>query len=168
MDHLHTGLQKPVIHGNLKSKNILLDRNYQPYISDFGQYLLLNPNAAQEMVESCGAEGYRAPELIKMKDVSQETDIYSLGVILLELLTGRDPINENPSTDEDFYLPNSMRNAVIGHRIKDLFNPRILLSPVTEECFLKLFQLAMACCSPSPTLRPNTKQILRRMEEIGK
>lgn len=121
------------------------------------------------MVESSGAQGYKAPELIKMKDVSQETDIYSFGVILLELLTGREPINEYPSTDhEDFYLPNSMRNAVIGHRIKDLFNPRIdLLSPVTEEGFLKLFQLAMACCSPTPTLRPNTKQILRKMEEIG-
>lgn len=168
LDHLHTGLQKPVIHGNLKSKNILLDQNYQPYISDFGQHLLLNPSAGQEMLESCGAQGYKAPELIKMKDVCQETDIYSLGVILLELLTGREPINENPSADEDFYLPNSIRNAVLDHRIKDVFNPLILLSPVSEECVLKLFQLAMACCSPSPTLRPNIKQILRKMEEIGK
>ena len=67
------------------------------------------------MLESCGAQGYRAPELIKMKDVCQETDIYSLGVILLELLTGREPINENPSADEDFYLPNSIRNC--GPRI---------------------------------------------------
>lgn len=175
LEHLHTGSQKPIIHGNLKSKNILLDRNYHPYISDFGLHLLLNATAGQEMLEASAAEGYKAPELIKMKDVSEETDVYSLGVILLELISGREPINENPSPDEHFYLPNFMRNAVLGHRIKDLFRPNLLLSSnngdrsqVTEECILKFFQLAMACCSPSPSLRPNIKQILWKLEDIGK
>ncbi|KAF5456241.1 hypothetical protein F2P56_025742 [Juglans regia] len=175
LEHLHTGFQKPIIHGNLKSKNVLLDRNYHPYISDFGLHLLLNATASQEMLEASAAEGYKAPELIKMKDASEETDIYSLGVILLELISGREPINENPTPDEDFYLPNFMRNAVLGHRIGDLFRPEILLSSdngdrsrVTEERILKLFQLAMACCSPSPSLRPNIKQVLWKLEAIGK
>lgn len=175
LEHLHTGLQKPIIHGNLKSKNVLLDRNYQPYVSDFGLYLLLNATAGQEMLEASAAEGYKAPELIKMKEASEETDIYSLGVILLELLSGKEPVNENPTPDEDFYLPNFMRNAVLGHRIGDLFHPDILLrdsnddqSWVTEECILKFFQLAMACCSPSPSLRPNIKQVLWKLEDIRK
>ncbi|KAL7229438.1 hypothetical protein ACSBR2_008031 [Camellia fascicularis] len=174
LDHLHTGLQTPIIHGNLKSKNILLDRNYQSYVSDFGLHLLLNPMASQEMLEVSAAEGYKAPELIKMKDVSEETDIYSLGVILLELLTGKEPVNENPAPDEEFYLTNSMRNAIFEHRISDLYHPDILLRqsgdriPVTEECILKFFQLAMACCSPSPSLRPHIKQVLGKLEEIGK
>ncbi|KAK1576673.1 hypothetical protein Q3G72_015687 [Acer saccharum] len=175
LDHLHTGLHKPFIHGNLKSKNILLDRSYQPYISDFGLQFLLNPTAGQEMLENSASEGYKAPELIKMKDVSEETDIYSFGVILLELLSGKEPINENPTPDGDFYLPNFMRKAVLDHRIADLYHPDLLLNnngsheyPVTEECILKLFQLAMACCSPSPSLRPNIKQVLRKLEEIGK
>ncbi|KAL5810794.1 hypothetical protein ACOSQ4_027362 [Xanthoceras sorbifolium] len=175
LDHLHTGCQKPVIHGNLKSKNILLDRSYQPYISDFGLHFLLNPTAAQEMMEASASEGYKAPELIKMKDASLETDIYSFGVILLELLSGKEPINENPTPDEDFYLPNFMRNAVLDRRIADLYHPDLLLSnnssheyPVTEERILKLFQLAMACCSPSPSLRPNIKQVRRKLEEIRK
>ncbi|GMP23970.1 hypothetical protein CsSME_00001392 [Camellia sinensis var. sinensis] len=164
----------PIIHGNLKSKNILLDRNYQSYVSDFGLHLLLNPMAGQEMLEVSAAEGYKAPELIKMKDVSEETDIYSLGVILLELLTGKEPINENPAPDEEFYLTNSMRNGIFEHRISDLYHPDILLRqsgnriPVTEECILKFFQLAMACCSPSPSLRPHIKQVLGKLEEIGK
>ncbi|CAK7357247.1 unnamed protein product [Dovyalis caffra] len=143
LDHLHTGFQKPVIHGNLKSKNVLLDRNFQPCISDFGLHLLLNPTAGQEMLEASAAEGYKAPELIKMKEVTVETDIYSLGIILLELLSGKEPINENPTADEDFYLPTFMRNAVLDRRIADLYHPNILLSnvndnerPVTEECIL--------------------------------
>uniref|UniRef100_A0A5B6YSP5 Putative kinase-like protein TMKL1 n=2 Tax=Davidia involucrata TaxID=16924 RepID=A0A5B6YSP5_DAVIN len=172
--HLHTEIDRPIIHGNLKSKNILLDRNYQPYVSDFGLYLLLNPTAGQEMLEASAAQGYKAPELIKMKDASEETDIYSLGVILLEILTGKEPVIVNPTTSQDVYLPNSMRNAILDHRIKDLYHPDILLgqssdeSPVTEECVLKFFQLAMAACSPSPSLRPDIKQVLRKLEEIGK
>ncbi|XP_027354996.1 putative kinase-like protein TMKL1 isoform X2 [Abrus precatorius] len=173
LEHLHTSHQKPIIHGNLKSKNILLDRSCQPSISDSGLHLLLNPTAGQEMLESSAAQGYKAPELIKMKDASEEGDIYSLGVILLELLSGKEPINEHPTPDEDFYLPNFMRNAVLGHRIADLYHPAILLRnsrddkiPVTEECILKFFQLAMACCSPSPSVRPNIKQVLKKLEEI--
>ena len=175
LEHLHTGLQKPIIHGNLKSKNVLLDRNYQPYVSDFGLYLLLNATAGQEMLDASAAEGYKAPELIKMKDASEETDIYSLGVIFLELLSGKEAVNENPTPDEDFYLPDFMRKAVLGRRIRDLFHPNILLrdsnddqSWVTEECILKFFQLAMACCSPSPYLRPNIKQVLGKLEDIRK
>ncbi|XVF54920.1 hypothetical protein PTKIN_Ptkin05aG0219400 [Pterospermum kingtungense] len=175
LDHLHTGLHKPIVHGNLKSKNILLDRNYQPYVSDFGLYLLLDPTSGQEMLEASAAEGYKAPELIKMRDVSEETDIYSLGVIFLELLSGKEPINEKPTPDEDFYLPNFMRNAVLDRRISDLYHPDILMrnsndqgNPVTEESILKFFQLAMACCSPSPSLRPNSRQVVLKLEEIGK
>ena len=173
LDHLHTGLQIPIIHGNLKSKNVLLDRYFNPYVSDFGIYLLLNPTAGQEMLEASAAQGYKAPELIKMKDVSETADIYSLGVIFLELLTGKEPIVENPTPDQDFYLPNSMRNAILEHRIADLYHPGILLRqnsdqiPVTEERTLKFFQLAMACCSPSPSLRPHIKQILVTLEELG-
>lgn len=176
LKHLHTGFQKPIIHGNLKSKNILLDCNYQPYISDFGLHLLLNATAGQEMLETLASEGYKAPELIKMRDASEETDIYTLGVILLELLSGKEPINENPTSEEDdFSLPDFMRNAVLGHRIGDLFRPDILLNNnnddenrVTEECILKLFQLAMTCCSPSLFVRPNIKQVLWKLEDIGK
>ncbi|KAF8412942.1 hypothetical protein HHK36_000914 [Tetracentron sinense] len=174
LDHLHTGLQKPIIHGNLKSKNILLDRNYKPFISDFGLHLLLNPTACQEMLEASAAQGYKAPELIKMKDVSKESDIYSLGVILLKMLTRKELINGNAFPNQDLYLPNSMRNAILSHRISDLFHPGILLgesrdqSPITEKCVLAFFHLAIACCSPPPSLRPDIKQVLRKLEEIGK
>ncbi|KAJ8752812.1 hypothetical protein K2173_008547 [Erythroxylum novogranatense] len=173
LDHLHSGLQKPIIHGNLKSKNILLDRNHKPFISDFSLFLLLNPTAGQEMLEASAAEGYKAPDLIKMRDANEETDIYSFGIILLELLSGKEAISENPSNDEDFYLPTFMRNAVLDRRISDLYHPDILLSngsdirrPVTEECILKFFQLAMACCAPSPSIRPNMKEVLCKLEEI--
>ncbi|OAY30530.1 putative kinase-like protein TMKL1 [Manihot esculenta] len=175
LDHLHTGLQKPAIHWNLKLKNILLDPNHQPYISDYGLYLLLNPTAGQEMLESSAADGSKAPELVKMKDASEQTDIYSLGITLLQLLSGKEPMNENPNSGDDFHLPTFMRNAVLDRRITDLYHPDVLVSnnsdsesPVTEERVLKFFQLAMSWCSPSPSLRPNIRQVLWKLEKIGR
>ncbi|KMS98918.1 hypothetical protein BVRB_3g068060 [Beta vulgaris subsp. vulgaris] len=172
--YLHTGLHKPIIHGNLKSKNVLLGSDFQPYISDYGLHLLLNPTTGQEMLETSAAQGYKAPELMKMKDVSESTDIYSLGILLLELLTGREPISANSSDSEEIYLPNVIRRAILDHRIKDMYHPDIVSNQSgrqqlrTEDRALKLVQLAMSCCSPSPSLRPQASEVVRKVEEIGK
>lgn len=174
LNYLHTGLEKPMIHGNLKSKNVLLDRHCQPYLSDFGLYLLLTPTAGQQMLEALSAEGYKAPELIKIKDAVEGSDIYSFGVILLELLTGKEPIDENPTPDQDFHLPNAIRSAILNDKISELYHPDIIRSESidrrasTQDRILRLFQLSMACCSPSPSLRPDSRQIVTKLEEIGR
>ncbi|KAL9267781.1 putative kinase-like protein [Drosera capensis] len=171
--HLHSGLSKQIIHGNLKSKNILLDQNWHPYVSDYGLLLLLNPAAGQEMLETSAGQGYKAPELIKMKDVNESTDVFSLGVILLELVTGKEPINGNPSVSQEFYLPDSIRSAVLERRFDDLYHPDLLMGQsshqrmIIKDRILKLVQLAIACCSPSPHLRPSSKEILQKLVEIG-
>ncbi|KAK1409222.1 hypothetical protein QVD17_35747 [Tagetes erecta] len=171
--HLHTRLQKPIIHGNLKSKNIFLGRNHQPYVSDFGLRLLLNPAASQEMVEDAAVEGYKAPELTKTKDFTTATDIYNLGVILLELITGKEPINGKANSNRDSYLPIAIRNAILDHRMSDLYHPNVLEHDnggsrcVSEDIIIKFVKLALDCCSPSPSLRPDIKQICKEVEEIG-
>nr|XP_043632874.1 putative kinase-like protein TMKL1 [Erigeron canadensis] len=173
LEFLHTGLQRPIIHGNLKSKNILLGRNHQPSISDFGLHLLLNSTAAQEMLEDAAVEGYKAPELTKLKESNTGSDIYNLGVILLELITGKEPINGKANPDQDFYLPTSIRNAIMDKRMSDLYHPDVLevgiggSSSVNEDIVIKYVQLALACCSPLPSLRPDIKQICKRLDEIG-
>ncbi|CAN7069218.1 hypothetical protein IGI04_041828 [Brassica rapa subsp. trilocularis] len=170
LDYLHNRMQKPIVHGNLKSKNVLLNSSFEPRVSDYGLHLLLNQTAGQEILDISAAEGYKAPELIKVKEVSKESDVYSLGVIMLELVTGKEPINKDPTGDDEFYLPDFVRNAVIDHKLSDLYRPEILKSSgdMSEERVLKYFQLALSCCSPSPSLRPNIKQVLRKLEDIKK
>jgi len=139
-----------------------------------GLHLLLNPTAGQEMLEISAAQGYKAPELMKMKDVNGSTDMYSLGVVLLELLTGREPINVKAVDSHEFHLPNAVRSAILNHRITDLYHHNIAVSqPSKERCCTEdklqsLLQLAMACCSPSPSVRPHAGEVIRKVEEIGK
>ncbi|KAL9225216.1 hypothetical protein vseg_001165 [Gypsophila vaccaria] len=172
--YLHSGLHKPMIHGNLKSKNILLGPDYQPYVSDYGLHLLLNATAGQEMLEISATQGYKAPELMKIKDSCESTDIYSLGIVLLELLTGREPVDPNSSDSQGIYLPNVIRKAILDHRIKDMYHPDLVSNLTgkqrhrTEDRALKLVQLAMSCCSPSPSLRPHANEVVRKVEELSK
>ena len=124
------------------------------------------------MLEISAAQGYKSPELIKMKDASTESDIYSLGVVLLEMLTQKEPMNNKFLHSQDLHLPTSLRNLVLEHKISDVFssdhiNQSRKQKSTNEDSLLMFFQLAMACCSPSPALRPDIKHIVKRLEEIG-
>ncbi|KAL0341131.1 UNVERIFIED_CONTAM: putative kinase-like protein TMKL1 [Sesamum radiatum] len=157
---------------------------YAFYAGPRGEKLMVHPfygpgNLAQfikgqQMLELSASQGYKAPELMKMKDASKESDIYSLGVIFLELLTGKLAIDENSTPDQDFCLPGALRNAVLDDQMVNLYHPDILLGLsndqriVTEDRVLRFFQLAMACCSPTRLLRPDINQILEKLQEIGK
>lgn len=173
LDHLHTGLDKPMIHGNLKTSNVLLDASYECRLSDYSLYLLLNPAAAQEMLEASAAQGYKAPELIKMRDATRESDVYSLGVVLLELLAQKETagVDDGRPNPRDILLPASFKNLVLERKISDAFSSdlaRHCKRSGKEKNLNAFFELATACCSPSPSLRPNTRQILKRLEEIAR
>lgn len=173
LDHLHTGLHQPLVHGNLKSNIILLDRHLQPRISDFGLHLLLSPTAAQDVLYSSASEGYKPPEVTKMKDVRPETDIYNFGVILLELLTGKEAMSEQPPSS-NISLPDRLRNAAFNEKVSALVHPDMISSGrkdrrvKAEESIMEFFRLAMSCCAPLPSYRPHSKQVLRQLEGTGK
>ncbi|KAL0341231.1 UNVERIFIED_CONTAM: putative leucine-rich repeat receptor-like protein kinase IMK3 [Sesamum radiatum] len=87
--YLHNNVN--IIHGNLTSSNVLLDEHTNAKIADYGLSRLMTAAANANVIATAGALGYRAPELSKLKKATTKTDIYSLGVIILELLTGKSP-----------------------------------------------------------------------------
>lgn len=105
-------------------------------------------------MEDAAVEGYKPPELIKPNDASFETDIFNFGVILLELLGDKKPNN----TDKQIPDQDISSNATLDNR---------KLDPVDEEHILKLSQLAVACCSPLPSFRPDIKKICKKLQDMG-
>ena len=95
--YLHDDMS--IVHGNLTASNVLLDEQHCPKISDFGLSRLMTTAANSNVLVAAGALGYRAPELSKLKKASTKTDVYSLGVIILELLTGKSPADSNNGMD---------------------------------------------------------------------
>ncbi|URE02833.1 26S proteasome non-ATPase regulatory subunit [Musa troglodytarum] len=106
LSYLHHGCRRPVIHRDVKSSNILLNDEFEPQLSDFG-LAMWAPTAATDLTQSdvVGTFGYLAPEYLMYGKVSNKNDVYAFGVVLLELLTGRKPIDDgNPKGEESLVM----------------------------------------------------------------
>lgn len=159
--YLHTNVN--IIHGNLTSSNVLLDENTDAIVSDYGLSRLVTAAANSNVVATAGALGYRAPELNKLKKANVKTDVYSLGVIILELLTGKSPGEAVNGVD----LPRKVASIVKEEGTKEVFDLELMkdASIIGDELLVTL-KLALHCVDPSPLARPELQQVLQQLEDI--
>ncbi|KAJ8753936.1 hypothetical protein K2173_000190 [Erythroxylum novogranatense] len=161
LNYLHT--EENIIHGNLTSSNIVLDEQTNAHIADFGLSKLLKTAANTNAIATAGTLGYRAPELGKLKNASTKTDVYSLGVIILELLTGKSP--GEPINGMD--LPQWVASIVKEEWTNEVFDLEIMKDAQTiGDELLNILKLALHCVDPSPSARPEVQEVLQHLEEI--
>lgn len=159
ISYLHS--QGPSIsHGNIKSSNILLTESYEARVSDFGLAQLAGPSATPNRVA-----GYRAPEVTDAHKVSQKADVYSFGVLLLELLTGKAPTH-SLLNEEGVDLPRWVQSVVREEWTAELFDPELLRYQNVEEDMVRLLQLAVECTAPYPDKRPSMAEVMVKIEEV--
>lgn len=101
IEYLHNYAVPPIIHRDIKTSNILLDSNFRATVSDFG-LSLMGPQSDQEFmsIEAVGTVGYIDPEYYVTKVLTAKSDVYGLGVVLLELLTGKRAVFKNEEEKE--------------------------------------------------------------------
>ncbi|KAI9116220.1 hypothetical protein K1719_013150 [Acacia pycnantha] len=159
--YLHT--QENMVHGNLTSSNILLDEQTNAHITDFGLSRLMTTSANSNIIATAGNLGYNAPELTKTKKPNTKTDVYSLGVIILELLTGKPPGEPTNGLD----LPQWVASIVKEEWTNEVFDLELMRdAPTIGDELLNTLKLALHCVDPSPAARPEVQQILQQLEEI--
>lgn len=158
--YLHHDCSPPIIHRDIKSTNILLDEEYEPKIADFGVAKIAD-NSSTESYSSCfaGTHGYIAPELAYTLKVTEKSDIYSFGVVLLELVTGRRPIEEEYGEGKDIVY-------WVGTHLSDQENVQKLLdrdivSDLVQEDMLKVLKVAILCTNKLPTPRPTMRDVVK-------
>uniref|UniRef100_A0A0E0KI66 Protein kinase domain-containing protein n=1 Tax=Oryza punctata TaxID=4537 RepID=A0A0E0KI66_ORYPU len=149
-------------HGNIKSSNVLLNKSYQARLSDNGLSALVGPSSAPSR-----ASGYRAPEVTDPRRVSQKADVYSFGVLLLELLTGKAP-SQAALNDEGVDLPRWVQSVVRSEWTAEVFDMELLRYQNVEEQMVQLLQLAIDCVAQVPDARPSMPHVVLRIEEIKK
>ncbi|KAF8014534.1 hypothetical protein BT93_H0372 [Corymbia citriodora subsp. variegata] len=159
IEYLHS--QGPnVSHGNIKSSNILLTTSYDARVSDFGLAHLVGPSATPNQVA-----GYRAPEVTDPRRVSQKADVYSFGVLLLELLTGKAPIHALLN-EEGVDLPRWVQSIVREEWTSEVFDLELLRYQNIEEEMVQLLQLAIDCATQYPDKRPSISEVRSQIEEL--
>ncbi|XP_074570276.1 putative inactive receptor kinase At1g48480 [Curcuma longa] len=159
IEYLHSTEPSSFSHGNITSSNILLSESYEARVSDHGLSLLAAPSATIERVI-----GYRAPEITDPSRVSQKADVYSFGVLLMELLTGRPPAQANLDGD-GVDLPMWVRSVVQEERTAEVFDPDLLGQQNAEQEMVQLLQLAVDCAAQHPEERPSMVEVVARIEQ---
>ncbi|TKW15283.1 hypothetical protein SEVIR_5G227300v4 [Setaria viridis] len=158
--HLHTAHN--LVHGNVKASNVLLRPDPDAAaLSDFSLHQIFAPSSTR-------AGGYRAPEVVDSRRLTFKSDVYSLGVLLLELLTGKSPAHASLEGDGTLDLPRWVQSVVREEWTAEVFDVELVrLGASAEEEMVALLQVAMACVATVPDARPDAPDVVRMIEEIG-
>ncbi|KAJ4728400.1 LRR receptor-like kinase [Melia azedarach] len=163
--YLHA-LETPITHGNVRSKNVLVDDFFVARLTEFGLDKLMVPAIADEMIALAKADGYKAPELQRMKKCNSRTDVYAFGILLLEILIGKKP-GKSGRNGEFVDLPSIVKVAVLEETTMEVFDVEVLKgirSPM-EEGLVQALKLAMGCCAPVASVRPTMDEVVKQLEE---
>jgi len=161
--YLHHDCRPPILHLNIKSTNILLDEKYEAKLSDYGLGKLLPILDNYGLTKFHTAVGYVAPELAQSLRLSEKCDVYSFGIILLELVTGRKPV-ESPRANEVVVLCEYVRGLLESGSASDCFD-RSLRGFVENE-LIQVMKLGLICTSEAPSRRPSMAEVVQVLESI--
>ncbi|KAL1568261.1 L-type lectin-domain containing receptor kinase S.1-like [Salvia divinorum] len=157
LSYLHHGWDQVVVHRDIKSSNVLLDSDLRGRLGDFGLAKLYTHGQVPSTTRVVGTLGYLAPEVATMASPTAASDVYSFGIVLLEVSCGRKPI-EMGVEDEEELLMDWVRRRYLEGRILEVADARIEGEYVVGEMEAVL-KLGLSCCHPDPGRRPTMKEV---------
>ncbi|CAA0811920.1 Probable serine/threonine-protein kinase [Striga hermonthica] len=122
--YLHEGLEPKVVHRDIKSSNILLDRQWHPKLSDFGLVKLLNSENSYVTTRVMGTFGYVAPEYASTGMLNEKSDIYSFGILIMKIITGRCPVDYSRPQPE-VNLVDWLKMMVGNRKTEEVIDPKL-------------------------------------------
>ncbi|GER31752.1 leucine-rich receptor-like protein kinase [Striga asiatica] len=164
LSYLHHDCSPPIVHRDVKSNNILLDANYGARVADFGLAKAFDVNAKgiKSMSVIAGSCGYIAPEYAYTLRVNEKSDIYSFGVVILELVTRKRPVDPEFGEKD---LVKWVCTTLDQKGVDQVIDPKLDSCFKDEIC--RVLNIGLLCTSPLPINRPSMRRVVKMFQEIG-
>ncbi|KAL2462648.1 putative inactive receptor kinase [Forsythia ovata] len=159
--HIHSQSGGTLVHGNIKSSNIFLNSQQYDCVSDISLATLMSP-VVPPVIRTAG---YCALEVTDFRKVSHASDIFSFGVLLLELLTGKSPVHATGS-DEVIHLVRWVHSFVHEEWTGEVFDIELLRYPNIEEKMVTMLKIDMSCVERISEKRPKMADVVKMLEDI--
>ncbi|PSS19433.1 Receptor kinase-like protein Xa21, processed [Actinidia chinensis var. chinensis] len=169
MEYLHHGLPSPIVHCDLKPSNVLLDEDMVAHVGDFGIAKLLGEGEYMSQTKTLATIGYMAPEYGTEGIISTGGDVYSYGILLMEVFTRKRPTDEMFTGEMSFkrWVSELLRDGSVLFVVdSNLIGSEDENFSAKEQCVLSVFHLALACSKDSPKERINMKDAAAMIEKI--
>ncbi|RWR72233.1 LEAF RUST 10 DISEASE-RESISTANCE LOCUS RECEPTOR-LIKE PROTEIN KINASE-like protein 2.1 [Cinnamomum micranthum f. kanehirae] len=164
LEYLHRGCSMRILHFDIKPHNILLDDEFCPKISDFGLAKLCPKHESIiSMQDARGTTGYIAPEVYcrNIGGVSHKSDVYSYGMMVLEMVGGRKNIDAQAQNTSEIYFPHWVYNHIA---LEDSFELIGILEEEEKEIARKMVLVGLWCIQTNPTNRPSMSKVVEMLE----
>ncbi|KAL9409090.1 hypothetical protein AB3S75_047470 [Citrus x aurantiifolia] len=157
LSYLHHDCFPPIVHRDISSKNLLLDLEYEVHVADFGIAKFLKPDSSN-WTEFAGTYGYIAPELAYTMKITEKCDVYSFGVLVLEVIRGKHPRDFLSSTSS----PSPSLNTDIA--LDEVLDPRLPVpSCSVQEKLISIMEVGFSRLKESPESRPTMKIVSQQL-----
>ncbi|XP_039065004.1 probable LRR receptor-like serine/threonine-protein kinase At1g56130 isoform X2 [Hibiscus syriacus] len=155
--YLHEESKPKIVHRDVKASNILLNEELCPKISDFGLAKLYDDKNTHVTTRAAGTIGYLAPEYAMRGHLTEKVDVFSYGVLALEIISGR-PNSDNTLEDEEVYLLEWAWTLHENNQLLSLPDPR--LAEFDKDEALRVMKVALLCTQASPSIRPPMSRVV--------
>ncbi|XVF12593.1 hypothetical protein REPUB_Repub08aG0132200 [Reevesia pubescens] len=160
--YFHEQCRNRIIHCDIKPENILLDENFCPKVSDFGLAKLMGREHSHVVTMVRGTRGYLAPEWVSNRPITVKADVYSYGMLLLEILGGRRNLDMSFDAEDFFYPGWAYKEMTNGTSIK--VADRRLGGAVDEEELTRALKVAFWCIQDEVLMRPSMGEVVKMLE----
>lgn len=161
LEYLHEHCHPPVIHRDLKSSNILLHSNFNAKLSDFG-LAVLGGAQNKNNIKLSGTLGYVAPEYMLDGKLTDKSDVYAFGVVLLELLLGRRPVEKLASTQCQSIVTWAMPQLTDRSKLPNIVDP-VIQNTMDLKHLYQVAAVAVLCVQPEASYRPLITDVLHSL-----